>query len=158
LGPVAPLCSGDTLSHRRAGRHQERAVAEVDKGEFASVEAARAAMEAEHDNIAGYPTPWWGDKDTENMKNRGFVIGFRNDVSGARWRLDFDPGKKLHINWSQDVQGQEATKHCYRVGSIRGHDTLFDYYTGWTRPRVDDVPGDIKGRLGTKKWNGRCWV
>lgn len=133
-------------------------MAEKDMGEFASIESALAEITARHKDIAQYADPWWGDKDSENMKNRGFVIGFRNDSRGARWRLDYDPIKKLHVNWSQDVQGQEATKECYRVFSIRPMDTMFDYYVGWTRARIDDVPGDIKGRLGNKKWHGRGWA
>jgi hypothetical protein len=136
---------------------------EVDMGEFSSVESALAAIKTNHSRIADYRTAWWGDKETDsgNLSNRGYVIGFKDDASHAQWRLDYDENKKLHINWTHDVTGQETSKECYRIASIRPVGTLWDYYVGWTRPRVDDVPGDIKGRLdkvgGEKTWNGRAW-
>jgi hypothetical protein len=132
-------------------------MAEQDMGGFSSVESAITAMTSGHLNIA-YDAPWWGDKVTQGIRNRGFVIGFRNDEMGARWRLDFDPVKQLHINWSQDVPGGEAVKECYRVVSLRPRDTLFDYYVGWTRRHFDSIPADVKERLGSeKRWNGRYW-
>ena len=136
---------------------------EIEMGEFSSVEAARAEIKKNHPGIENYTTPWWGDKETEsgNLSNRGYVIGFRNKAVSARWRLDYDEKKKLHINWIQEVSGQETSKECYRISSIRPIDTLWDYYVGWTKPRSDDIPEEIKVRLdkvgGTKKWNGRYW-
>ncbi len=136
---------------------------EVDMGEFGSFDLAMAAIKKNHHKVGTYDTPWWGDKETEsgNMSNRGYVIGFKCSASSAQWRLDYDQNKRLHINWTQEVQGEETLKECYRIASIRPQDTLWDYYVGWTRARADQIPGDIKARLdkvgGSKTWNGRYW-
>ncbi len=138
-------------------------MAEKDMGEFGSIDLALAAIKDKHKDVASYDVPWWGDKATEsgNMNNRGYVIGFKNPLKSAQWRLDYDQIKKLHINWTQENQGEETTKECYRISSIRPEGTLWDYYVGWTRPRADNIPSDIKLRLdmngGTKTWNGRYW-
>jgi len=88
------------------------------------------------------------------------VIGFKNVESSAQYRFDYDPAKKLHVNWTQEVK--DATlKECYRIFSIRPQDTMWDYYIAWTRSRAEKIPDDIKARLdkvgGVKKWNGRGW-
>ena len=136
---------------------------EIDKGEFSSVDAARAEIDKNHPRIASYDTPWWGDKDTEsgNLSNRGYVIGFKDLGKSAQWRLDYDEKKKLHINWTQELPKSATDKECYRISSIRPESTLWDYYVGWTKSRLDEIPKDVKDRLdqgGTKKWNGRAWV
>lgn len=107
---------------------------EVDMGEFSSVEAALAAIKSNHPRIADYRAPWWGDKDTVsgNMINRGYVIGFRDDASHAQWRLDYDETKKLHINWTHDVTGQETSKECYRISLSASASAPFP------APREDD--------------------
>ena len=138
-------------------------MAEIDMGEFSSIDAARAEISKNHPRVLDYSTPWWGDKESEsgNLSNRGYVIGFKDIASRAQWRLDYDEKKKLHINWTQEVSGQETLKQCYQISSIRPRDTLTDYYVGWTRPRADDIPLEIKGRIdkvgGNKSWNGRYW-
>jgi hypothetical protein len=137
---------------------------EIDMGEFSSVDAARAAIKRNHPRVADYAPPWWGDKETAsgNMSNRGFVIGFRDERTSAQWRLDYDEIKKLHINWTQELSGRDTLKECYRIASIRPQETLWDYLVGWTRPRSDDIPTEIKARLdkdgGAKRWNGRYWA
>jgi hypothetical protein len=136
---------------------------EIDMGEFSSIDAAREAIMKRHPKTAQYADPWWGDKQSEsgNLSTRGYVIGFKDVRTSAQWRLDYDEIKKLHINWTQEVRGSETLKECYRISSIRPRDELFDYYVGWTRPRSDDIPAEIKDRLdkvgGTKTWNGRYW-
>ena len=136
---------------------------EIDKGTFASFESAMSAIEQNHPKATNYATAWWGDKETEsgNLSNRGYVIGFRDVASSAQWRLDYDEKKRLHINWTQEVKGAETLKECYQISSIRPQDTLWDFYVSWTRPRVDDIPAEIKARLdkvgGTKSWSGRYW-
>lgn len=138
-------------------------MAEIDMGEFSSIEKALEEISKNHPRIAAYATPWWGDKATEsgNMNNRGFVIGFKDAGSNAQWRLDYDHMKRLHINWTQELPREDTLKECYRISSIRPQDTLWDYYIGWTRPRADSIPGDIKARLdgagGAKKWSGSYW-
>ena len=128
-----------------------------------TLEAARDLIKTRHPDIASYDTPWWGNKQTEsgNLNNRGYVIGFRNTAKQAQWRLDYDEKKGLHINWTQEVKGSETTKECYLLSSTRPQDTLYDYYVGWTRPRSDEIPAEIKAALdkvgGTKTWNGRYW-
>lgn len=134
-------------------------MAEKDMGSFASFESAKSALLDGHKEIASYDVPWWGDKETEGIKNRGFVIGFKNEAKSARWRLDYDPVKGLHVNWSQDNRGGEATKECYRISSTRAQDTLNDYFVSWPRSHFEDIPADIKERLGAgKKWQGRYWA
>jgi hypothetical protein len=136
---------------------------EVDMGEYSSFQTAMAKIKTNHTNVASYDAPWWGDKETEsgNLSNRGYVIGFKNRAMNAQWRLDYDQNKKLHINWTQEIHGQETLKECYRIFSIRATDTLWEYYVSWTSSRFDDVPADIKARLdkvgGVKNWNGRAW-
>jgi hypothetical protein len=134
---------------------------EIDMGEFSSFEKTIAQIKSEHPKISDYITPWWGDKQTDsgNMLNRGYVIGFRDIGSHAQWRLDYDEVKKLHINWTQEVARAETVKQCYRISSIRPRDDLWDYYISWTRKiGQDNIPSDIKGRLGeNKKWGGRYW-
>jgi len=139
-------------------------MSEIDMGEFTSFETALAEIKKNHSNTPNYSEPWWGDKESGsgNLKNRGFVIGFRDTKTNTQWRLDYDKLKRLHINWTKDGKmGQETIKECYRISSTRPQDTLFDHYISWTRSRADDIPEDIKGRLdkvgGVKKWNGRYW-
>ena len=138
-------------------------MAEIDMGESSSFETAMEAIKKNHHRVQSYNVAWWGDKESEsgNMSNRGYVIGFKDPGSSAQWRLDFDPGKKLHINWTQELVGG-TTKECYRISSIRPADTMWDYYVSWTKSRADEIPADVKARLdkigGTKTWNGRSWV
>jgi hypothetical protein len=138
-------------------------MAEKDMGEFSSFQTAVTAILTNHNKIMSYDTPWWGDKETDsgNMSNRGYVIGFKDVGSSTQWRLDYDPIKKLHINWTQNIVGAEANKECYQIASIRPQDTMWDYYVSWTKSRFDAIPGDIKARLdkvgGVKAWNGRFW-
>ncbi|MBK8097741.1 MAG: hypothetical protein IPK26_11575 [Planctomycetes bacterium] len=124
---------------------------------FSSVETAKAQMEADHPG--SYTAPWWGDKATEHINNRGFVIGFQDTSKAARWRLDYDPQKGLHINWVQDIKGSDQAKECYKISSIRAETTMQDYMIGWTKSRHDDIPADIKQRLGAdKQWRGAYWA
>jgi hypothetical protein len=129
----------------------------VHKTVFSSVSAAKEQVESDHNGT--YDTPWWGDKDSEHMKNRGYVIGWKDDTKRARWRLDYDPEKELHINWVQDVKGSAQAKECYRINAQNHEQTMFDYLIGWTKPRYDEIPADIKQRLGEgKKWWGAYWA
>jgi hypothetical protein len=143
-------------------------MAEQDMGEFTSLETARDRIKENHSRILSYDTPWWGDKETDsgNMSNRGYVIGFKDGGSRSQWRLDYDPQKKLHVNWTHDL-AEGTVKECYRISSnrissIRPQDTMWDYYVAWTKTRADDIPAEIKARLdkvgGTKEWKGRYWA
>ena len=124
---------------------------------FASVESAREQMTKDHPGV--YTSPWWGDKESANMKNRGYVIGLKDDTKKSRWRLDFDPDKGLHINWVQDVVGDEQLKECYKISALNPQQVMFDYYVGMTKTRHSEIPADIKGRLGAdKKWWGAYWA
>ena len=137
-------------------------MAEQEMGVFSSLQAAMDRIKKEHSHILSYDTPWWGDKETEsgNMSNRGYVIGFKDAGTKSQWRLDYDPQKKLHVNWTQEL-AESTVKECYRIFSTRPQDTMWDYYVAWTKTRADDIPAEIKARLdkvgGTKKWNGRYW-
>ena len=137
---------------------------EKDMGEFSTVEKAREAILANHDKIKSYDTPWWGDKQTQsgNMSNRGYVIGFKDVASKAQWRLDFDPVKKVHINWTQERPGLETLKECYRIPSLvfQQDEKVWQYYCTWTKSRFQDIPPEIKARLdatGITSWNGHTW-
>jgi len=92
-------------------------MAEIDMGEFSTVEKALEAIQKNHDKIKGYDVPWWGDKQTQsgNMSNRGYVIGFKNIAANAQWRLDYDPIKKVHINWTQERQGLIPFRHLFKT-------------------------------------------
>lgn len=126
---------------------------------FSSVEAAAKTIKQEHPGV--YNEPWWGDKDTQNIKNRGYVIGWKDVASKSRWRLDYDPGKKLHINWVQDQQGGEQRKVCYRINTVKKEETMFDYFIDWTKNNYQKIPTDIKARLdrdSVKKWYNHFWA
>jgi hypothetical protein len=129
----------------------------VHKTLFSSVEVAIDQMKKDHPGT--YAAPWWGDKFTDNIKNRGYVIGWKDNTKNARWRLDYDNDKRLHINWVQDVTGSEQKKECYKINALNFEQTMFDYYAGWTKPRYDEIPQDIKTRLGESKiWYGTYWA
>lgn len=139
-------------------------MAEMDMGIFSSVEAAQEAIRQNHPKIKNYDSPWWGDKQTQsgNMSNRGYVIGFRDPSSKAQWRLDYDPIKKVHINWTQEVPGSETLKECYRITSyvFSKDENVWLYYAAWTKTRFNDIPPEIKSRLdagGITSWNGKVW-
>lgn len=136
-------------------------MAEIDMGEFSTVEKAREAILRNHDKIKSYDIAWWGDKQTQsgNMSNRGYVIGFKNPASKAQWRLDFDPIKKVHINWTQERPGFETLKECYRIPSLvfQLDEKVWQYYCAWTKTRFEEIPQQIKARLdagGITSWNG----
>jgi hypothetical protein len=140
---------------------KETEVSEIDKGVFSSFQAAMAKIKENHSKISEYETPWWGDRQTEHIKNRGYVIGLKNATNSAQWRLDYDPMKKLHINWTHELKGG-TVKEYYQISSTRPQSDLWDYYVSWTKSRSDDIPPEIKGRLdevnGVKKWYGRFWA
>ena len=139
-------------------------MAEKDMGIYSSVENALEAINKNHPKITKYETVWWGDKQTAsgNMSNRGYVIGFKNVLMKSQWRLDYDPIKKVHINWTQEVPGSDTLKECYQITSyVFGVDEkVWQYYIAWTKTRFQEIPQNIKSRLdagGITSWNGHVW-
>ncbi len=67
---------------------------------------------------AGFDVPWWGFKWSQNLKNAGYVIGFKHNASAMRhWHLDYDPAKGLHINY-EDKTGKEALKTYHKITNL----------------------------------------
>lgn len=70
-------------------------------------------------------TPWWGQKASGIMKNKGYVIGFQNMDTGERFRLDYCPqevdratgtlkpieNSGLHINHDVPISA-DSKKEC----------------------------------------------
>jgi hypothetical protein len=98
---------------------------------------------------------WWGDKDADHIKNRGYVIGLWNRVTGDRWRIDYDPVKGLHLN--QDNKNHEE-KTMYPIQSFSPLLRCMEIMVALTDRNVDKIPPDIQGRLGNVKWYGRFWA
>jgi hypothetical protein len=69
-------------------------------------------------HAGNYTVPWWGEKWTSNLKNAGYVIGFKDATNNNRhWHLDWDPGKGLHINW-EDKTKVPAQKVYHKVSDL----------------------------------------
>jgi hypothetical protein len=85
--------------------------------------------------------PYWGTQNNGGpMTNIGYVIGMRSSVSGGpNYRIDWDPEKKLHVNF---YSGRKGGKY----------DILVDVDDGV----VNDVDDDDKPRLPPKSERMKC--
>lgn len=141
---------------------------ETPDGGFSSFSAARDALEKAYKGT--YSDPWWGTKATSGMRglggkivNRGFVIGYRDDAKHQRWRLDWDPvnaEKGLHINYHQDLPGEERTSVYFQCKSIRlvPGDEMWFWYWRWTTRYADECPDKIMELMGGDQvWYGAFW-
>ena len=135
---------------------------------FRSFSEARETLEKDFDGP--YTAPWWGTKVTSGMRgggrivNRGFVIGYRDDAKGQRWRLDWDPNnpeKGLHINYEQDLEGKAKNAIYFPCGSIRmvPGDEMWFWYWRWTSRHADECPAEIMQLMGGDMiWYGAFWA
>lgn len=140
-------------------------VEEVCKDTFTAVGTAIARVK--QDNPGSYDTPLWGRKNTEHMKNLGFVIGYEDAARQQWFRLDFDPNasKLLHINWEQDTQDSVGSKtrrkKCYHIRPIvlNPEDEMYTWWRSWTLHHCTELPEDIRGLMGGKRvWHGAYWL
>jgi hypothetical protein len=118
------------------------------------------------DHPGQYDSPVWGTKNTEHMKNLGFVIGYRDDRRQQWYRVDFDPSaaKLLHINWEQDTQdaqgGKTRLKECYLVRPhiIAPEDEMYTWWRTATLHHCTELPAEIRERMGGRRiWRGAFW-
>jgi hypothetical protein len=111
-----------------------------------------------------YEAPVWGMKNTEHLKNLGFVIGYKDNAKNQWYRVDFDPGKGLHINWEQDVVeprgGTARLKEAYKVkpNFINSEDELYTWWRSATLHHCTELPDDVREKMGGKRvWRGAFW-
>jgi hypothetical protein len=140
-------------------------------GQHRSIEDALRCVELEKLGDASFGSIdagenlWWGSKDTPNMSNLGMVIGLWNRAAGIRWRLDYDPVKKMHIN-QENLNADSKNKKIYHpifVGHIL---SIYDeeywmrhYWKLWTNGNTDKLPPQVMAKLGGKtRWMGRFWA
>lgn len=119
---------------------------------------------------ADYRTPWWGMKRTSGARgmgggiyNLGYVIGYRDDARGRRWRLDYDPdpAKALHINFEQDLGHKNVEAICFRIASFRHNpgDSMWFQYVRWTTRHCEDCPPEVMQKMGGDMiWYGAFWA
>jgi hypothetical protein len=134
----------------------------VHKETFTAIGTAIRAIERGH--AGHYATPVWGRKNTENIKNLGFVIGYADPSRQQAYRVDYDDRKLLHINWEKDARGPRdekvRLKECYLV---RPHfrsavDELYDYWRSTTLHHATELPEDIRALMGGRRvWRGSWW-
>jgi hypothetical protein len=114
-----------------------------------------------------YHVPYWGMKDTEHMKNLGFVIGYKDDMKFQSYRVDFDPNpaKSLHINWEQDTQDSTGAKvrvkECYLVRPhiISPEDEMYTWWRMSTMHHCAELPAEVSAKMGGKRiWRGAFWT
>lgn len=137
----------------------------VNPGNFTSI--GPAIEQVKQDHPGQYGTPLWGTKNTANMKNLGFVIGYE-DVAKAQWfRVDYDPSptKGLHINWEQDTRDSRNSKvrlkECYliRPHIIHPEDEMYTWWRSATLHHCTELPDEISEKLGGKSvWRGAFWT
>lgn len=137
----------------------------VNPGNFTSIGTAIAQVKIDHPGI--YIDPLWGTKDTENMKNLGFVIGYTDSTKNQWFRIDYDPNpaKLLHINWEQDTRdarnSKTRLKECYHVRPhiLRPEDEMYTWWRSATLHHSTELPDDIREKLGDKSvWRGGFWT
>ena len=51
---------------------------------------------------------------TNRLANSGQIIGFTDSTGLKRWRVDWDPIKKVHVN-EEDYSGATSRKVCHKV-------------------------------------------
>jgi hypothetical protein len=137
----------------------------VNPGRFTAIGTAIAQVRQDHPGT--YGTPLWGTKNTENMKNLGFVIGYEDPARRQWFRVDYDPSpaKGLHINWEQDTHDSMGSKtrlkECYHVRPIvlNPEDEMYTWWRSWTLHHCNELPEDIRALMGGKRvWYGAYWV
>lgn len=74
------------------------------------------------------PEPFWGTRGGQ-IANIGKVIGWKSADGKKRWRLDFDPNKKVHIN-EEDFTVNPPKKICHPIGISEG--MARTYINKWT--------------------------
>lgn len=131
---------------------------------FTSIGPAIARVLQDHPGL--YHSPVWGMKNTEHMKNLGFVIGYRDDSKSQWYRVDFDPqpDKALHINWEQDTTdstgGKVRLKECYliRPHILQGEDELYTWWRSTTLHHCTELPDEVREKMGGRHiWRGAFW-
>lgn len=91
-----------------------------------TLEAAVQHIKNEHQGHK-FNVPWWGQSNSAHIKNAGYVIGFKSDQNDKiTWRLDYDPVKGLHINYS-DSTAAETRKVWHKI-------TALTKYPAWPLP------------------------
>ncbi|WP_120502949.1 hypothetical protein [Sulfitobacter mediterraneus] len=136
----------------------------VNANRFTAIGPAIAQVKEDHEGQ--YMKPVWGTKNTENMKNLGFVIGYEDEAKRQWFRVDYDPNpdKGLHLNWEQDtrdsVGSKTRLKECYliRPHIIHPEDEMYTWWRSTTLHHCTDLPDDIRDKMGGKHiWRGAFW-
>ena len=60
--------------------------------------------------------PLLGTKTRGPMANKDRIIGFTDPTGKKRWRVDFDPGKGLHVNETDYADKDAFRKICHGIG------------------------------------------
>jgi len=141
----------------------------VNPGRYTAIGPALEQVKKDHPGQ--YGTPLWGEKNTEHMKNLGFVIGYRDDAKTQWFRVDYDPNpaKGLHINWEQDARdsmgGKCRLKECYLVRPyiLSAEDEMYTWWRSATMHHCTDLPDDIRRKMGGSAsgaavWRGAFWT
>ena len=132
---------------------------------FTAIGKAIARTLEDHPGL--YHVPYWGMKDTEHMKNVGFVIGYKDEMKFQSYRVDFDPDptKSLHINWEQDTQDSTGAKvrlkECYLVRPhvINAEDEKYTWWRMSTMHHCTELPAEVSAKMGGKRiWRGAFWT
>ncbi len=117
------------------------------------------------DHPGDYSEPLWGTKNTLHLKNLGFVIGMKDPAKTQWYRVDFDPDKKLHINWEQDTRshGEKTArlKECYLVRPhiLDPEDEMYTWWRSMTLHHCTELPEEIRAKMGVNGvWRGAFWT
>lgn len=136
----------------------------VNPNRFTAIGPAIEQVKKDHEG--SYKTPLWGEKNTQNMKNLGFVIGYMDTVKKQWFRVDYDPNpdKGLHINWEQDthdsVGSKTRRKECYliRPHIIHPEDEMYTWWRSTTLHHCTELPEKIRDKMDGKHiWRGAYW-
>ena len=66
------------------------------------------------------------------LANKGNVIGFKDRANHRRWRLDYDPGKGLHVN-EEDFTAEESRKVCHKISTVFGGEIImYQWWHKWS--------------------------
>lgn len=119
------------------------------------------------DHPGSYDTPLWGTKNTQHMKNLGFVIGYEDRARRQWFRVDYDPSpdKALHINWEQDTQDHSSRKtrlkefYLIRPHILHPEDEMYTWWRSATLHHCTELPPQISEAMGGKSaWRGAFWT
>lgn len=136
----------------------------VNPNRFTAIGPAIEQVKKDHEG--SYKTPLWGEKNTQNMKNLGFVIGYMDTVKKQWFRVDYDPNpdKGLHLNWEQDthdsVGSKTRRKECYliRPHIIHPEDEMYTWWRSTTLHHCTELPEKIRDKMDGKHiWRGAYW-